>query len=265
MTKFLSIPKAILLYCIMLFSASSMATDTCANQDNILSLINRPTIAVSPCVVSEKHLLTEFGFEHRELVVGSYANVYPDTQFRLGLGHDSELYAYAPVYVDNHAPPFKGNTTIGVGGKHVFLEKDPIVLSIDALIYPAGGSVYYGFQTTGGRINGIANYSMDPWSLTLMLSVMYQSQPYNVPNQTFTAFGPDLVLSYSLNPDMYVFAEVYGQNKVSPTLGSAFNFDGGLAFLIRNNITLDIEASSRIYGLLGQFNNYIGFGGAVQL
>lgn len=267
MTPFKLIVRSLcvpLLYGIQLFPETSMATDAC-NTDNILAVINRPTIAVSPCVVSADHLLTEGGFEHLDLVAGSYANVYPDTQIRFGLGHATEVYAYTPVYVENHASPYAGNTTFAVGGKHVFLNKDPFVLTLDAVVYPSGGSVYYGFQTTSAQINGIANYSMDPWSISLILSIMSLSQPYNLPNQTAAAFGPDLVVSYTINPKMYVYGEIYGQTKVSPNTGSGFNFDGGLAYLVRNNITVDIEASSRITGLLGQFSTYIGFGGTIQL
>ena len=247
------------------FPETSNASDACSNTSNILSLSNRPSIAVSPCVVLAKHILIELGFERRALLTGSYLNDYPNTLFRFGLGQDTELFAATPIVIDTHAPPLSGYTTFSLGAKHVFLEKNSFVFTLDGAVAPPGGSYYYGFQTTTGGIDGILNYNSEPWNINFTFGGVYQSQPYNLPHQNSIAFGPDLVLSYSLNSDLYVFGEIYGLSKTSPSLGCGFNFNGGLGYAIGRNIMVDIEASSRIVGTLGQFKTYIGFGGAVQL
>ncbi len=252
---------AILIAC---YTAPSLAENLCSTE-SMLAEINRPTLASSPCVAPPKKILTEAGYQHRNLVAGSYMDVYPVVQIRLGLPESSEIYAYTPTYVDNHAPPYAGNTTFALGGKHVFLTYKQFVFSLDGYIFPPGGTSDYSSQSTGGRLNGIFHYNLEPWNITLMLSGIYQTSPYNQPNQAFTTFASDAVISYALTPLVSVYAEVYGQDKVSLTSGSGYNFDTGLIFLLDNNLTLDVEYSNRLTGVLGLFQNYIGAGGAIKL
>lgn len=249
----------------VLLSGNGFASDACTS-DNILFLVNRPTVADSTCVVSPGNLLIESGFQHRNWVTGSYADIYPITELRLGLPKDTEFYMFLPTYVGNHAPPFAGYTPTVVGYKHEVWGNEKFIATFDALLVPAGGSQNYGLQSAGGRVSGIVGYNIsDQWGISAMLNFFYQGQSFTSPDQEFFAVGPDVVLTFLATPKVYIYTEVYGQSRVSPTSGSGYNLDGGLVFLIRNNITFDIEASTRLSGILGNFNNYVGVGGAIQL
>ena len=95
-----------------LLPIACIANDMCSAEEDISFLVNRPANAVSPCTVKKGYFLTEAGYQRRNWSTGGNADVFPVTQIRLGLPKTSEIYAYLPIYVGNHAPPFAGNTTI---------------------------------------------------------------------------------------------------------------------------------------------------------
>jgi len=257
-----------------LLPIACVANDMCSAEEDISFLVNRPANAVSPCTVKKGCFLTEAGYQRRNWSTGGNADVFPLTQIRLGLPKTSEIYAYLPIYVGNHAPPFAGNTTTAIGGKHKFWGNDQLIFSVDGYLLVPGGTANYSTQTLGERLNGIVSYSINTkWNLLFMLSFFHQSgqviqdeaSSVAAPYLYYTGVGPDLVLSYVFTPKMTMYAEVFGQSKVSPNLGNGFNADGGLVLSVRKNITVDIEFGTRINGQLGTLNNYVGFGGAIQL
>lgn len=250
-----------------LLNGVCLADDFCSNQENIAYLINRPANATSPCAVAYKDFLVEGGAQHRIFSENQSIDVYPNTELRFGLPEKSEIYLYTPAYIASHANSYpNGNTTIAIGGKHQIWGKDNIVFTLDGFIVVPGGSRDYGMQTTGEHVNAIVEYIFhNSLSFTFMFSYLHLGQPASEPNLTYSAVSPNIVLSYNFTPLMTVYAEVYGQSKTSPLLGSGYNADGGLIFLITNNITLDVEVATRISGQLGQFDNYIGAGGVIRL
>ena len=265
------------LYGIFLFSLfpfEAIANDACTNPA-ISFLVNRPANAVSPCTVSPEHFMIEGGYQRRNWTTGSYANIYPNIQLRLGLPEMTEIYTYLPIYVDNHASPFAGNTTAAVGGKHKIWGNETFIFSVDGLVILPGGTANY-VTKTGEHLNGVLSYIIDDkWSLLFMVSWYHQTQssvpsqignhPSLITTQYFSGVGPDAVLSYVFTPKMSVYAEIFGQSKVSPTLGSGYNVNTGMIFTLRNNITFDIEFASRLSGQLGQLTNYFGAGVSIQL
>ena len=257
-----------------LLPLTSSANDLCSSESDISFLVNRPANAVSPCTVKKGHFLTESGYQRRHWSTGGNADVFPITQIRLGLPKTNEIYAYIPFYVGNHAHPFAGSTTTAIGGKHEFWQNNQIIFSVDGYLLLPGGTANYSTPTVGEHVNGIISYTINTqWNLLFMLSVFHQSgqstqgqaSSASGPSLYYTGVGPDLVLSYVFTPKMTMYAEFFGQNKVSPNLGSGFNADAGLVLSVRKNLTVDVEFGTRLSGQLGTLNNYVGFGGAIQL
>lgn len=249
-----------------LFPMISQANDICANPNDISFLVNRPANAVSPCTVPKGHFLPESGYQRHNWSTGSYANIFPFTQLRLGLPKDTEIYTYLPTYTGNKAYPYSGITTVSIGGKHTFWEQGPFIFTVDGMLILPGGSAQYGSQSIGEHLNGVFSYTIDSrWNFLFMLSIYNQGQPAIDNNLRYSGIGPDFVLSYLFTPKMTVYAEVFGQSKVSPILGSGFNADAGFIFSIKKNMTLDIEVGTRLSGQIGSLSTYVGAGGAIQL
>lgn len=255
-------------FIISLSPSVGLADDFCSNQETISFVINRPTNAISPCAVAYKNVLIEGGIQHRTFPGAQSIDLYPNIELRLGLPEKSEIYFYPPTYIASHAPPYPdGNSTVAVGGKHQMWGKKNFVFTLDGFIVPPGGSRDYGMQAMSEHVNAIIEYLInDTFTVTFMLSYLHLSQPASEPNETYSAISPNLVLAYNFSPKMSVFSEVYGQSRTSPdSTRGGYNFDGGFIFLITNNITFDVEFSSRINGELGQYNNYVGAGGVIRL
>jgi len=214
----------------------------------------------------DKHADAEGGFIYATSLAGGDENLYPSTELRLGLPKLSEFYIYLPNYTHHQVFPFSGSTPVSMGFKHLFYENKNVAASFSTRYIQPSGSHYYGAQSAGAVLSGIVSYDItEQFGLLGSLTISYQGLPASEENAHWTAISPDIVLNYALTPKLTCFAEVYGVNKASPFLGSGYNFNGGLVFLARKNLTLDIAFSHRLSGRLGGFEAYLGVGGSLML
>ncbi|PJD93063.1 MAG: hypothetical protein CK424_03420 [Legionella sp.] len=234
----------------------------------MFSLINRPSNIDSPCTIPSSQLMIEGGYQHRTLVgdQGSAANLFPSIELRFGLPKATEFFTYLPSVIDSPLDVNQGVTGTTLGLKHEFFFTESFVATMLAELYPSSGSYYVGVQSPGTKVSLLIEKNVTSIvSVTGMLSFLYQGQSGSQQDVQYTALMPDVLISVALNPSVMLFTEVYGQTKVSPTLGSGFNVDGGLLFLVAENATIDVEASHRLSGYLGGFNAYVGIGGTIKL
>ncbi len=241
----------------------------CKSSGNpMFSLINRPSYMDSPCTIPSSQLMVEGGYQYRNLVgqPRADASLFPSIELRFGLPKATEFFVYLPAVAASSRNTNNGTTETSLGLKHEVFFTESFITSFTAHLYPPSGSYYVGAQSPGTEVGIIMeDIITNTLSATAMLSVLYEGQSKSQENTQYTSFNPDVVISLALNPFVMFFTEVYGQSKVSPVLGSGFNINGGLIFLVAQNATFDIEASHRLSGYLNGFNAYVGVGGAIKL
>jgi hypothetical protein len=233
----------------------------CGGPSALLSIINRPTVGDSACVVPLKKIVVETGTQYQQLLgQGSQINI-PEAVFRLGLPADTEFVFILPNFIHQTIAPYSGFTTSAIGLKHEVGYAKNWVASAEAYFIIPGGSAAFGSHGAGAVVSAIVNYIPKPaWSFTFLLSAVTQTESSSAGGGRFNSLNPDLVLSYSATEILNFYAEVYGQSKVAPGEGSGFNADAGLIYLPRPDIAVDIELGQRLSGNLYGFSHYLGAG-----
>jgi hypothetical protein len=248
-------------------SINTYATDTspCGIPATLLALVNRPTIGDSACAVPEHKFLVEAGALYSSLNPQGYGYNLPQAVFRAGLPESNELVILIPNYFNQTVTPYSGMSASVVGIKHEVGHTSRMVGSAEALFTLPVGSYAFGSNGLGVAVNGIVNYNItDILGVTFMFGVSTQTLPTGDGGGRFTSFNPDLVLSYAPIESTSLYVEVYGQSKVAPSAGSGFNGDAGILYLVRNNVSVDVEFGQRLTGTLGGFHQYVGAGFAVM-
>ncbi len=253
---------------LLLFSWIAMAAwaeetpGPCGGPSALLALVNRPTVADSPCVVPFEKGIIELGAQYQSLITGGKTGYnLPQAELRLGLPAKTELAILFPNFTRQTIIPHAGWGATTVGLKHELGYNAKWLGSIEGLLTLPSGSKAFGSDSVGGAINGIVNYTINSaLTLTLMLGVSTQTLPYALRGQRYNSVNPDAVLSWQVTEKFETFGEVYGQSKTSPTSGAGFNADAGVLYLFTPNLVSDLEVGQRISGKLGLFNHYVGAG-----
>lgn len=245
---------------------SFAATDNpCGGTDSFLTILNRPSVADSPCVVPNKKVLLELGYQYQKLRYQGHAQNFPAAELRLGLPADTEFFTVLPNYTTQSILPHSGFGPTSLGFKHEITYTSKWVATMEASLTPPSGSMTFGNKGWGGVLSGIFIYEFNKkLSLSCMLGVSSETQSSFDGGQRFTSVKPDAVLTWSLKDNLQFFGEIYGQSKTGPHEGSGFNFDAGFIYLAAKNVAVDIEAGQRLRGVLGRFENYVGAGMAIQ-
>jgi hypothetical protein len=239
-------------------SFSATIPDPCAN---LLSVVNRPTVADSACVVSDKHALLELGYQYQNLKGGGNAYNLPQAEFRLGLAGNNEVSIVLPNYNHQSMASQVGYNATSLGFKHEIGYDKHWLGAVDGLITLPSGSAAFGSNDFGATLNGVVVYNFNPnLSLAFMMGIRSQTLPHSEGGERFTSINPDLVLSWQFDDKSATYFEAYGQNKTAPGVGSGFNSDIGFLYLPTSYIEVDLELGQHISGSLAGFNNYVGTG-----
>lgn len=245
------------------FSAGAESINNpCDGDAAILNLIDRPTNASSACLVPFNKAMLETGFQYGQLSDpdGRLTNM-PEGELRLGLPAHNELILLIPNYVHQSISPHSGFTAMSLGLKHMINSTENWVATIEVIFTPAGGSDAFGSSGSGASVNGIFSYNFNPkLNVSLMIGGSTTTDSSYSGGNHFESFNPDGVLTYALHPKLNVYGELYGQTKTAANAGSGFNIDGGFIYLLRPNITIDLEYGHQIVGELGISNSYVGSG-----
>lgn len=239
--------------------------DPCHGPTALMSIVDRPSVADSACTVPDNKVVVELGYQYGKLTSAGYQQNYPETEIRLGIKYNTEIFLFLPNYIHQSTAPTSGYANSFIGIKHLVASTDKWQTAITATFFPSSGSYAFGNNGSGATLNIVASYNATrQLNLTGQLGVSNQTTSSADGGQRFTTVNPDLILSYSLTDNLDIYAEVNGQSRTGPRQGSGFNSDGGLIYLLRQNMTVDIEAGQRISGALGSFNHYVGTGMAIE-
>lgn len=238
--------------------------DPCGGDTFLLSLVDRPTVGDSACVVPFKQIVLEMGYQYQKLKVTGHSSNFPEAEIRIGLPFDTEYVLVASNFIDQSIPRSSGLTPTVTGIKHRFSYSNNWSLTAEGLITLPSGSRDFGGKNYGGALNGIFNYNFtSQFSASIMAGVSSQSESVSNGGKRFYSFNPDVVLTWAPVNILNIYAEFYAQTKTSFNEKLGFNFDGGLLYLLSKNLTLDLEIGHRISGNLGSFDRYVGAGFAI--
>lgn len=259
-----------ILFWILLFttSYSALATSSnktsCGGPSDLLLFVNRPSVADSACVVPDKSVVLELGYQYQVLIDEGIQQNFPQTQLRLGLADRFEFNVILPNYNHQTVHPYTGFNASAIGMKHEIEANETWILSIDGSVILPSGSASFGEKRVGGLFNGIFNYNVtSEISLLGMLGISTQTQSINDGGQRYSSINPYVDLSWS-KEKISIYGEIYGQSKTGPENGSGFNLDTGVLYEVKKNIVIDLEVGQRLSGELFGFSRYIGTGIAIQ-
>jgi hypothetical protein len=226
--------------------------------------IDRPSASDSACVTPDKAVILESGYEKLALLGGGTQQNFPEAFFRFGLAHQFEFNIFLPNYIQQTVFPYKGYEPSTLGIKHQIGANTQWVIAVDGYLILPSGSANFGNERAGGVFNGLFSYNItSEISLSGMFGVSSQTQSINAGGRRYNSFNPDLVLTWS-KEKISIYAEIYGESKIGPQGGSGFNADGGILYLIKKNIVIDLEAGHRISGALDEFSHYVGAGISIR-
>jgi hypothetical protein len=229
--------------------------------DGLLALLNRPTVADSPCVAPVNKLIGEFGYSYINFIDHGQGQRVPDLQLRLGLLGNTEVTVLPPSYVQQSHPYTSGWTATIAGVKHLLCSTKKSVLSVEALFTIPSGSRAFGSAGLGMTYNGIYEYNFTKkFSFTTMLGVSSLTAPPSDGGDRYTSFNPDVVFVYQPKSKYQFFLEVHGATKTFPDQGPGANCNVGIQYLLNKKLEIDLTYGQRIFGRLGDFNNFISFG-----
>lgn len=244
-----------------------------------LSIVDRPSVADSVCVVPLGHAVLETGYLGASLQGGGFSHSFPQAEVRFGIPANNEVDIILPTYIhqtipienDDGDPLTNGNivqtgsTAVTIGLKHFLGYTEHWSGAIEAYVTPPSGSYYFGQAGFGAAFYGLAGYSFNSQlSLTLMLGASTQTLSKSEGGTRFSSFNPDLVLSWQPHEKWQLYAEIYGQSATGPCEGPGFVGDVGIQYLINKNLEVDLAVAQTITGNLGGFNRYITSGFAVM-
>ncbi len=242
----------------------------CSGPSALLSVLDRPTVGDSSCVVPEGMTVIEAGATAGNIygTPGGQIDTLPNLELRWGLPGNSEFVWLPPDYQYqslNAGPQGAaqtiqgfGPTTIGI--KHSLGYTEHWQWTAEALATLPSGDNTFGSHGVGGALNGIVSYGNGPIGVSLMLGVTSQTEPTAVGGQRFQSVNPDLVVTWAATSRLQFYGEVYGQTSSGYGLGWGSDFDGGLQYLVDPDFEVDLEEGVRLQGQLGGFSSYTGVG-----
>lgn len=240
------------------------ADSPCGSSANLLSLIDRPTAAVSACTVPEKNIVVESGYQYTQLIGSGVMHNLPETEIRFGLADNFEFVIYPSNYYNQSIVPRVGFGPTSLAVKHILASGSKWVASLELYTTLPSGSAFWGSQGTGGDVSGLLTYNVtDEINMLGEFGVSSTSLPVNYGGTSYKSFNSDVVLSWNKDK-LSFYAEVYGQSKTSPDDGSGYNGDFGIIYLLRKNIAVDVEVGQRLSGAFGGFDTYFGTGISIQ-
>lgn len=254
--------------CFLMHLASSSVYAACPEKPckSLLDILNRPSDADSACVVPNKKLVIESGFNYYELIGGGNAQLFPLAELRFGLPQDNELVVILPSYVHQSVSPISGWTATVVGVKHMVGYTKKIIFSISTLVILPSGNDDFGSAGFGDETNVILAINLSSTvGVTIQMGLSSSTLPQGEGGDRYNSFNPNVVLAWKPKDKLQLYGEVYGASNTGPGEGAGYNFDGGVQFLICKNFVVDVEYGQRLIGRLFNFNHYIGFGMSFML
>ena len=250
----------------LLVSASAWALpmpslpNPCTGPSGLLAELDRPTVADSACVAQPGRAILEMGYAHLNTNDGTRQTL-PQTELRFGLPHRNEFVLLPPnaTYAGNENGGETDYSAVVMGLKHEWGYTRRWIYTGEVLFTAPGTRNAAG--TTDGwgtAVNGIVSYSVThSVALGLMLGV---TSLYDQQGRRYTSLNPDFTATWLIDPRWQLYAEVYGQTHTGQGVGSGWDTDGGVQYLVTRRIEVDAEIGQRLSGALGGYRHYWGMG-----
>jgi hypothetical protein len=247
-------------FCVLVYADERVCDDL-----SVINLADRPTFAYGACVVPQKTSMLELGFKHFKLLGEGESNYLPNSEYRFGLGWDTEIDVNPPNYYFQSIHPRAGFGYVSVGLKRVFYNDKNFVFTAEGFYIPPSGHFYFGSQGNQGGFNLITQYNFaEKWTMALVFGAASYGEMNKLEFQNYKTYSPDVALSYKLADNLVLYGEFFGQTRSSYTQGFGLVFDTGLIYQIFKFATVDIEFGQRVMGQLNNAAHYIGMGSAIK-
>lgn len=251
---------ALLIILMSSFVYSAEIADPCAG---LLALINRPSVTGSACVVKQKQILVEGGYQYLNLTGNAHGYITPQAIVRFGLPSNNEFLILLPSYFHQTHAPRAGWSGVSLSLKHEMGYNEHWLGAVEGILGTPTGSVAYGSRAYSEAVNGILTYTVNPLiGITGTLGASSTSVQYNQHGKRFTSVNPDVIATYQTTDNLQLFFELYSQTRTGAGEGLGLLTIGGFYYLLTPRIALDAEFGQRATGQWG-FQNYSGIGGAV--
>jgi len=239
---------------------------SCTGDNNMLAIIDRPSVGYSPCTVGNKILYIESGYSYQILTPSAYGHNLPQTEMRFGIMNNTEIEFFPPNYFEQSNPSQSALSATTLGLKHVFYFDSHQMITGQGYVTPPSGNQYFGTTNTSFIINGIYGYNFDSgFSFVTTLGVAANAAPIANPAKNYYTFNPIIDLGLPITEKIAAYLEVYSQSKTALDQGWGVSMDGGLIFLAEKNLTFDVSAGQRMSGYLGGMDHYFGAGFVIAL
>lgn len=233
---------------------------------NLLSIVDRPSIAFSPCTVAPKQVLFETGYNYIQINPQNSAHLFPQTEVRIGIMNNTEIDIFPPQYIYQFPEHASGFASSSIGLKHVAFYDEHQLVSVQGYVTPSSGSNNYGTRGTGFLVNAIYSYGFDSGlSISTLAGLLSSADSPNQGNQSFYSFNPIAVMSWSIGDNLSPYVELYGQSKTAAYEGWGLSFDTGMNYLVTKNFSVDVEYGQSISGSINGIKRYIGAGFVVAM
>lgn len=215
---------------------------------------DRPGFTNGSDTVDPGQIVVETGATQTRNQDGSVTDDYPEAEIRLGVGPDLEAEVFLPNDFKTHGGS-KGFGDAVIGGKWRFYKSKNGAVRLSAAPYlsiPTRGAFGTG-RVDPSLILGAETSSGSRWDVQGNLDL---SDPTQSDGSRLFTVTPAAAVAYTLTPALTVFGDAYD---IVPRRGpSAPTTDGGLMFLLTNDIQLDAEVGAGLGG--GAATRFFGGG-----
>ncbi|QRN03054.1 hypothetical protein GH742_03785 [Legionella sp. MW5194] len=256
--------QALLFRCLLafvIFPLQASEVPLCSGENRLLSLVDRPSEALSACIVPARSLLIESGYTYQQTTPNGFSQNLPQMEWRFGLGRHTEIDMLPPTYNWQSTPRQVGYSGVTVGAKRIAYHDDHQLVTLQAAISPPSGGKNFGSRKNGCMVNGIYNYSFDSgFGIAAQVGfASFVTQPVDG-NQRYFSMNPLILAGWPLQDKINLYVEAYAQSRTAPNQGWGVNADTGLVFLVAKNLTVDVVYNQRLYGALNSLERSIGGG-----
>jgi hypothetical protein len=245
-------------------SPAPVPSDPCGS---ISSLVDRPTVATSPCTVRPHHALFENGWTNTVTTGpgGGNAATYPQSFLRVGTNDAHLEFAFGPPSFNRSSVGgslIGGWSDINLGAKYELGYNSKAVWGVGAIVsVPTGNHAFSaGHATYSSDLNWTYAFN-STWSLAGTVSANALSA-YNAAGiaQSYFAWIPSVVLTASLPQNSSLFAEYTYYSRTAPSAGAKSLIDVGYTRDLGSNVQLDVEYGDSPTLLDAQTQHYVGAG-----
>lgn len=246
---------------IFLLALSAFQTTLFAQENPIVA--DRPGFSTGTYTVKPNKFNIETGYQYtfNNSSVDLSIHTLPQLVLRTGISSDIELdllwNGWNIDHTDNHSSK-TSISDVSIGGKYRLIENDKYNLTALALLsLPVGSSPstsdhvdpLLGLLWDYSLSNSISAFGM----LQAISSILEDGREYNL--------QPAIGLSFTHTSRIGTFVEYYSDIPLRSGSSSIIVIDGGLTYLLNDNIQLDINAGA---GLNNASDNFIGTGIAIR-